>query len=250
MKNFWILLTISLGLIFLDSNHILNPIKSVTERITMPIQYSLYATKHGLEDSISFLTFWKSGEARIKNLEQRNLELLSYEQKAKSLEKENALLRKQMGVAQLLDRKLFPAIVLFSGDHLLISAGSEDGIKVGQSTVIFDNYLGKISKTNPRTSVVQLPSDIDAKTPVKVGLARGLVTGQFNSSMSLEKITQNEEIKADDMVLTSGDSGIEPNLIVGKVKKVEKVETELFQKITMTPVVNYSELSTVFVILD
>ncbi len=180
-KIFLILIIISLAILFLDSRGAMNSIKSVVSVAIMPVQYGLYSGKQSLQESFSFLTFWKSGEERIKNLEQRNLELLSYEQRAKALAKENEVLRKQMGVGQLAARRFFPATVLFSGAYLEIAGGVQNGIEEGQTVVIFDNFVGRITKVSPRTSLVQLPSDANAKTPVKVGLARGLVMGQFNS---------------------------------------------------------------------
>lgn len=180
----------------------------------------------------------------------RNLELLSYEQKAKSLAQENEILRKQMGTLQTKSLQSVPAIVLFSGPYLLLASGLNDGIKVGQSVVIFDNFLGKVITVNPRTSIVQLTSNPLAKTPVKIGTVRGLVTGQFNSSMSLEKISANEIINTDDIVLTSGEGDLLPDLIVGKIGKIEKVETDLFQKAIVLPMVNLTQLTTVFIITE
>lgn len=248
LRTFLVLLLFSFVFFAADKQKLLDPVKSVTSIVIMPVQYSLYSGQQGLKEIFSFLTFWRSGEARIKNLEQRNLELISYEQLSKTLSKENEILRKQMGVSQNIAQKSLPATVLFSGSYLLLALGADDGVKIGQSVTVFDNYLGRIIKVNPKTSIVQLPSDPQAKTPVKVKQARGLVTGQFNFGMSLEKIAINEEINADDIVLTSGEGDIQPNLIVGKVGKIEKVETDLFQKVTVLSLVNFDELTTVFVI--
>lgn len=245
-----ILFLLSLTLLLFDLRGFLNPVKSVTSLAVMPVQYSLYSVKLGLQEAFSFLTFWKSGEARIKNLELRNLALISYEQKVKDLHKENDALRKQIGVPVLKEKQMFPATVLFSGNYLEIAGGQIDGIKIGQPVVIFDNYIGKVSKVNPRTSIVQLPSDPEAKTPVKSGQARGLLVGQFNSSLSLEKVAQNEQINVDDLVLTSGEGDLVPNLIVGRIKEIKKSPSDLFQSATVVSIINYQELATVFVITN
>lgn len=250
LKVFLVLVFFSSILYIGDKQGLLNPIRTISSTIVMPIQYSLYSVKLGLAETFSFLTFWKSGENRIKNLELRNLELLSYEQRAKNLEKENEVLRKQLGISVLATRQVFPATVLFSGAYLEIAGGLLDGVSKGQTVVVFDNFIGRIVRANPRTSLVQLPFDPDAKTPVKVGPAHGLVTGQFNSSMSLERITQNEEINVDDLVLTSGEGGIVPNLIVGRISKIKKAESDLFQTATVVPVINYHDLTTVFVVTN
>ncbi len=250
LRTFLVLFLLSLLLLFFDSRGFLNPVKSVASIVVMPVQYGFYSAKLGLQDTFSFLTFWKSGEARIKNLELRNLALISHEQEVKDLHKENDVLRKQMGESALIPKQMYPATVLFSGDYLEIAGGLVDGIREGQPVVIFDNYIGKISKVNPRTSIVQLPSDPDAKTPVKSGQARGLLVGQFNSSMSLEKVAQNEQISVDDLVLTSGEGDLVPNLIVGRIKEIKKSESDLFQTATVVPIVDFTGLTTVFVITN
>lgn len=250
LREFLVLISLSLLIFIGDKVGILNPAKSVASVVIMPVQYGIYSLKIGIGETFSFLTFWRSGESRIKNLEQRNLELLSSEQRAIALSKENETLRKQMGVARLSSKNLFPATVLFSGSYILIAAGSKDGIKIGQTVVLYDNFIGRVDRVNPRTSLIQLSSDPVAKIPVKIGTVRGLVLGQYNSSMSLERVAANETIQTDDVVLTSGEGDIEPNLILGKIGKIEKKESDLFQKAIVLPVVNYTDLTTVFVILD
>ncbi len=68
--------------------------------------------------------------------------------------------------------------------------------------------------------------------------------------MSLERVAKNEEINVDDLVLTSGEGGIVPNLIVGRIGKIKKAQSDLFQTAVVFPVVDYRDLTTVFVITD
>ena len=235
----------------LDGIGFLNLPKSAIQVITIPIQYSVYSAKHGIDETFSFLTFWKSGEARIKNLEQRNLELAAAADRAKILEKENGELRKQLGARAARPKELFPAAVLGAGRFLSIGVGVHDGVKVGQTVVYLNNLVGKIVATSPRSSLVQLPTDPDARTPVKVKQARGLVIGQYNSSMILDRVAQNEEIGEGDMVLTSGEgNSLEADLNVGKIEKIESSGSDLFQRGALSPVLDFGHLGMVFVILN
>lgn len=251
VRTFLALFLLTLLIYLFDGQGLLNLPKSALQFITNPIQYSLYSTKKGAEETFSFLTFWKSGESRIKNLEQRNLELASLEPQVAILKNENADLRAQLGVKMLADKQLLPATVLGLGRYLEISVGSNDGVREGQSVVYIDNLVGQVVRVTPKASFVQLPIDPQAKIPVKVNKASGLILGQFNSSMILDRIAQTDNISEKDLVVTSGEGGnFSPNLVVGTISNITSVETDIFKKATVIPLVNYSELTTVFVIKE
>lgn len=250
IKVLVILVVASVGLMLLDYRGWLSPEKSAVDVVIAPVKYSVYSTQLGLGDFFSFLTFWKSGEARIKNLEQRNLELVAFEAKASDLERENATLRGQLGVKTSPSKKLLPATVLGSGQYLEIGVGKNDGVVSGESVAYLDNLVGKIGQLNDRTSFVQLPTDSQAVIPVKIGKVSGLVSGQFNSSIVLDRVAANEQINIDDNVLTSGEGqSYVPGLIVGKIQKIVSAPTDLFQKAQVTPQIDYGKLTTVFVMM-
>ncbi len=231
------------GLIFLaDGQGLLNLPKSALQFVTNPIQYGMYSAKGTINDTFSFITFWKSGEARIKNLELRNLELVSMEPQIAIQKKENADLRAQLGVKPLTDQKMVPATVLGLDRYLEINVGNNDGIKVGQSVVYINNLVGRIVRVTPRASFVQLPTDPQAKIPAKINTVSGLVIGQFNSSMVLDRVAQTEDISEGNFVLTTD------NLIIGKISKITSLETDLFKKAEIQPLITYSDLTTVFVV--
>ncbi len=244
MKTFLILLISSVLIFFLDGRGYLNGIKGTVQIVTLPVQYSFYAAGQNVKNSFSFLTFWKSGENRIKNLELRIMELTATRNEAERLNKENKELRKQLGANISKNHVLLPAVVLGFGRYLQIGAGVNDGIKEGMTVVYLDNLVGKIIRVLPRSSFVQLFTDPQAKIPVKINKARGLVSGQFNSSQILDRVGQNEEINPGDLIFTLED------LVVGKVDKIISQQTDIFKKALVLPALNYSELTTVFVIND
>ncbi|MCL4398116.1 rod shape-determining protein MreC [Patescibacteria group bacterium] len=251
LRTFLALFGATILIYFLDGMAFLNPLKSIVQTVTMPIQYSVYTSSQSAQDIFSFLTFWRSGEARIKNLEQRNAELLAAKNEADALRKENNELRAQLGVKPLAEHQLLPAIVLGNGRYLEVGVGINDGVTPGQTVIYLNNLVGSIVKVTPKTSFVQLPTDPQAKIPAKINQARGLIIGQFNSSMMLDRVAQTEDIAQNDLVLTSGEGGtFPPDLVVGKLGKIESAETDLFQKGEVVPAVDYQNLTTVFVIMD
>src|SRR5574340_932932 len=99
VRTFILLLLASALILFLDTKRVLDPGRMVASTVVMPVQYVFYQGKLALGNAFSFATFWRSGEARIKNLELRNLELAGYKNQAEALERESQGLRKQLAAA-------------------------------------------------------------------------------------------------------------------------------------------------------
>ncbi|MBI3887817.1 rod shape-determining protein MreC [Candidatus Microgenomates bacterium] len=249
LRTFSALFLIAIFIFLVDNLGLLYLPKSALQFVILPVQYTFVSAKKSGEETFSFLTFWRSGEARIKNLEQRNRELQLFESQVKLLRAENDSLRTQLGVKPTKDRKTLPAVVLGNGRYLEIGVGANDGVVEGQNVVYAGNLVGIIVRVNPRSSFVQLPIDPQSRIPVKVNKARGLSSGQFNSSIMLDRVAQTEDFSVGDFVYTSGDENkFDAGLVVGKVTKIVSVETDLFRKAEIVPLINYSELSTVFVL--
>jgi len=71
----------------------------------------------------------------------------------------------------------------------------------------------------------------------------------------LDNVVLSDSIAVGDYVVTKGDltidnSGYPPSLIVGKIISVEKKSSDLFQRGKVKSLVDFSRLSTVFVVLQ
>ncbi len=252
LKTFFLLVCFSALILLLDARGALDPVHSVASVAVMPVQYAFYQGRLGLENVFSFATFWRSGEARIKNLEQRNLELVAFKNKAEILERENGELRKQLGAPLRQDfagqEKLLPAPVVLAGSFLELEVGRADGVKEGASVIYLSNLVGRVVKVLDHSSLVELPTSSQSKIPVRIGLVSGLVFGQFNSTIVLSQVAANEELNVGDLVVTSGEAGsFVPNLIVGKIEKITSLETDLFKMAEVGALIDYKKLTTVFV---
>lgn len=250
LPHLLLLFLISLLLIFFEDLGWTKFVHATGERGTKPVKLTFYRGRQKIISALSFLTFWRSGTQKIKYLEQRNLELLVEAQKSKALEEENNALRAQLQIPLPSSWKLEPAQTLGKTRYLAIDKGDKAGIKIGQ-IVIFQNILiGKVVKVNPFESQIELPTDPDSKIPVRTlkTRAQGLLTGQFGEMISFEKVTQEERLELGDLVLTSGEGGYPKGLIIGKITKVEKKESEVFQKAEVEPSLNFDELELVFLL--
>ncbi len=239
---------------FLDSRGSLVFLRNGSSYIISPFASFSSNGRTAFNETFSFLTFWKSGESRIRNLEQINLELLVKAGRTDALERENKILRQQLGVTSLVEHKMLPVRVLGRGRFLIVGAGSNEGVKVNQNVVYKNGLVGKVSKVTSKLTYVLLPTDPDSKIPVVVGpseMVRGIVIGQFNSSIILDQIVQTEHISSNESIFTSGESeDYLQGLLIGKVGKTISQETDLFKKTSVVPVFDYNKLTTVFIVLD
>jgi len=78
-----------------------------------------------------------------------------------------------------------------------------------------------------------------------------VIIGSLTGDINLEMITQDVNLLPGDLVLTSGLGGTYPqDIVVGQVVTIRKRETDLFQTASIQPVVDFSNLQAVLVILN
>lgn len=240
---------ISLGLFFLDSQRLLVSVRGAFDTISVPSKGVMYSSKKRLDDAFSFLTFWKNGTVKLRFLEQRVAELTVDSEKLAALEKENTALRDQIGVTSPNTYTLILAQTIGFDRYLFINRGVADGVKKGMAVLSKDIFVGTVINTSWRSSSVLLPTDPDSKIPVqtvKTG-AKGILLGQFGSSIMMDKVVQSEELTLGDTVVTSGEGNLPRGFVVGTVEKVYKQETELFQKAEVKALLNFGHIEYVFV---
>ncbi len=104
---------------------------------------------------------------------------------------------------------------------VLINAGASKDIKPGYAVMTEEGFLGHIVRVGKRSSRVLHAQDLNSRIAVmsERSQARAIMTGQNADNPSLSFVRIEEDWKAGDQVITSGDDGILPfGLPVGEVK--------------------------------
>ena len=83
--------------------------------------------------------------------------------------------------------------------------------------------------------------------------AIGVLKGSGNNTMVLDNVVLSDDLKVGDLVVTAMDQdiksqGFPPNFIIGKIISVEKNPSSLFQRASLSGLVDVTKLSFVFVI--
>ena len=135
---------------------------------------------------------------------------------------------------------------------LLINKGTGQGMRVGLPVVSGQTVVGRIMETSWNVSKVLLivdeNSNIDAL--VQGNRAQGILQGNGPAGCNLKYVHKMDDVKKGDAVISSGVGGIFPKgLLLGIVTGVSKKEADLFQKIEVTPSVDFAKLEEVMVFL-
>ncbi len=235
------------GLIFvLDKTGVFYSVRKAAEIVVVPVQRDIFK----IQNSFKVLSFWRSGEERIKNLEQRNWELTGQTAQLEEFKKENIFLRRQLEVEETRLYKKVLAKVIGRDNFLVADKGQEDGVETGKTAVVENILVGVVAKVTPRRAFIRLPTEANSKILGKVGSVRGEVAGQFGISMVLGKVNQNESLAEGEFILTSGEGEVTiPNLVIGKTGKTKSQEAEIFKTAQILPVIGYLKIEELIIIL-
>lgn len=246
---FLIFSLLSVFLFFLDTQKMLAPLHNASDTVLNRPKEITYTLKRRFKDAFFFLTFWRNGTAKLRFLEQRVAELTVDSERLFALEKENTALRDQIGVTSPNTYTLIPAYTIGFDRYLFINRGEIDGVKKGMAVLSKNILIGVVLSTSSRSSRILLPTDPESKIPVKTVKtgAKGIILGQFGSSIVMDKVVQSEELTLGDTVVTSGEGNLPYGFVVGTIEKVYKQETELFQKAEVKPLIDFGRTEYVFV---
>ncbi len=137
--------------------------------------------------------------------------------------------------------------------YIIINRGSNDGILRGMPVVTNQGLVGRIDAVIADAARVQLITDPNSTVNVQLKNANtdAILLGSVTGDISLDMIAQGATVQSGDLILTSGlGGGYPPDLIVGQVINVRKLDYELFQQATVQSAVDFTRLDIVLVITN
>lgn len=137
--------------------------------------------------------------------------------------------------------------------YVIINIGANDGIRPGMPVVTEKGLAGRIDAVIAEAARVQLITDSGSVINVRLQNAatNAILSGSLSGELTLDMIPQDVNVSAGDLVMTSGlGGGYPPNLLIGQVTSVRKLDYELFQQATVQPLVDFEHLHYVLVITN
>jgi len=191
-------------------------------------------------------------EAEVARLQSQIIEL---QQENSELEVLSALLdfarthaENEYITAAVIGRDISPFL-----HYIIINRGSDDGLRRGMPVVSSQGLVGRVAAVTAGGARAQLISDPDTAINVRIqpSGAEALLQGSITGDLTVEAIPQDAKIQNGDLVLTSGLGGnYPPDILIGQISGVRQRPVELFQSATVEPVVDFSLLEIVLVIVN
>jgi cell shape-determining protein MreC len=233
-----------------------NGVTGVLQVIGLPIQRTSFIFFH------SNSVVDKNSELEKLRNENRDLQIKAA--KVAALEKDNRALRDQFAVTSPSSKTLLPAYIVGMSaflpgvstvDEIIIDKGSDDKVKSGSSIVFKDNLIGKVARTSPHLSVVDLINHKGILFTVRTSAtnALGISQGDGKDTIVINNVLLSDTLQKGDIVVTKGDIqpdglGFTPNLVVGKIISVNKKASALFQSAEVERLIDVTKLEIVFVV--
>lgn len=222
-----------------------------------PLEGMVNASIKELGDLWTRYIFLIGLEEENRNLKKRNDQLrgrvIQYQegylegQRLRKILELKEQIKYRTAVANVLGRNQF-----LSSRTIVINKGTSQGILVGMPVVSTQAVVGRIIETSWNVSKVLLiideNSNIDAI--VQGNRAQGILQGNGPRGCNLKYVHKMDDVRKGDAVISSGMGGIFPKgLLLGVVTGVSKKDADLFQKIEVTPSVDFAKLEEVMVFL-
>ena len=207
-----------------------------------------------------------SGYVGLRDVREQNVELsrevadLRFE-----LQTQRALAQQTRSLERLLELRQTVALPTLSARviatdatpyfrTLTIDRGGQAGVRADLAVIAPDGVVGRVvGSPGQRAAQVQLLIDRNAAAGALIERTRvsGVVVGTDDSSrLQLEYVSNLEDVRVGDEIVTSGIDGIYPKgFRVGVVTQVAD-GIGLYQLIQVSPVVEFSQIEDVLVVLD
>ena len=240
-----------------------SPVSSALSYVLTPIESIAVHLSDALSDFnayfVSSKALEKKNEELLSELNELRLQIVDYE---KTKHKLNAY-EDFLGV-----KEENPDFEFVSGEIILrdtsdfygsftLSVGSDDGVEVNCPVIYADNLIGVVATVSPGSCTVYTLFNSEISVSAYEIRTRESCYTESDYGLSsegylkLSGLKKNTPIVSGGIVCTSGIGGIYPkDLIIGTVREIRNDVTGLSSYGLITPEIDYSKLTDVFVITD
>ena len=238
---------IAVFLFILSTMGLLNSVTGFLEKGTIPQQHAVFGITRSQNDDAS----------EVSRLREENRRLTAELVRRAEQEGEMRALQDQFQSTKIASHKLLPAqIIGVEADRFIIDKGQDDGVRERAIVIVRDNLVGRVSRVSAHLSVVDLiTSKKISLTAKKIDSgAIGVIKGAGNGII-LDNVVLSEKLEKGNLILTRGNIdenglGFPPDLVVGRIAVVNKRPSSLFQTAEVESLLDFSRLSTVFIIVQ
>ena len=232
--------------------------------VATPGQTAVSGTGNWFTNLFGYFGSVKALRAENDALKQANVALDKRLRDVQGLELENAELREMLNLQKTEPQLDLIAAAVIAKDPsnwygtFTINRGTDHGLKEGQAILTAEKALvGKISRVGSDWAEVVTVLDPECAVGAlierskDVGVLEGDSSLRFQGRCRLGYLSRDVDIQNGDYIETSGMGGVYPKgLLIGKILEIKEDNTNMSKYAIVEPVVNFSKLNQVFVLLN
>ena len=234
-----------------------NPVELLIVEVTAPVQKFVKKTINFTENI--WLKYFDLINVQIENNQlMREIDALKMENyRYRELLATNRRLQKLLNFKEATNYPVL-AVQVIGRDptgwfkSVIIDRGKKSGLKVNMPVVNASGVVGRLVSVSLNYAKVLLIIDQNSAVDCIIQRSRdkGIVKGISSKSCKLDYVLKTSDVVTGDIVMTSGLGRVFPkSLPVGEVVEVKSMPGELFKDIRVRPVVDFSKLEELLVIL-
>ncbi|MCX7635662.1 MAG: rod shape-determining protein MreC, partial [Syntrophales bacterium] len=224
--------------------------------ITAPLDRAVHLPLHSLREIWEKYLFLIGLGEENRRLKGQNAELTQLLTQYKEVHQENQRLRKLLSLRESLKYQTITARVIGNDRKsalktILIDRGESHGVKRSYPVINERGVVGRVIETSWHVSRILLVTDANSNVDCFFEDTRvqGILHGSGSDFCTVKYVAKTEDIKVGEKVLTAGFSGIFPKgHLLGTVRKTDRKESGLFQRIEVSPAVDFTRLEEVLVV--
>lgn len=207
----------------------------------------------GIWNHYFFLVFTSEENQRLKKELGRQVAALN---RYAEFELTNDRLRRLLGFEATIPQKMIAARVVGKDPSawsktIIMDKGTDNGIQIGAPVVVPEGIVGVVVDASERFAKVLMLIDPNSAVDalVQKTRARGIIKGGGADYLTFDYVLRKHDICVGDTVVSSGLDGVFPKgLRVGRVSEVVKLNAGIFQKVQVTPYVDFEILEEAFIL--
>jgi len=251
---------IGLGAV-LDRLGYMGPVKSLLQAALAPLQGEISGTARQFSDYFAVSANVQALRAKNQELETLVSNLMVENVQLKEVERENEALRQLLNYTRnnpqftyettsVVGRSIGvdPTNLLY---YIYVDAGTRDGVAKGMPVITDRGLVGRVTAAGPNSAQVLMLIDPASSVNAIIQNSRvtGVVKGNIDGTVTMERIPPTEKVNPGDIVLTSGLGGNFPNkLVIGQITEVTQRDQDMFQVAHIRPTVDFGKLETMLVV--
>jgi rod shape-determining protein MreC len=258
---FWLILALLFLGFALDRLGYITAARAFVQTALTPLQSAITGVAQTVSHQVDQTQSVQVLQARTAELEALNNKLMVENIHLKEVERENELLRQLLNFTRsnpqfsyqpttIVGRSIGvdPTNLLY---FVYVDVGARNGVAENMPVITDRGLVGRVTAVSPNSAQVLMLIDPASAVNALIQNSRitGLVRGNIDGTLTMERIPPNEKVSPGDIVLTSGLGGNFPDkLVIGQVTEVMKRDQDMFQAARIRPTVDFGKLETMLIV--